>query len=156
MKAGEGFTEIADDRSVEADFKAAGRVLSPDLARKYADHVAVGDDDDGLFDAHVKVAALAKVDDVQAELDREADALAKKWLGEYRVAIKGLADERRAVYDEIIAMSRDPQRIDILRPRVRAEETEDGDGNPLPTKPGHSNRSRERSSRSDALNAWET
>jgi len=34
----------ADDRSVEADFKAAGRVLSPDLARKYADHIAVSDE----------------------------------------------------------------------------------------------------------------
>lgn len=33
----ERFTEIADDRSVETDFKATGRVLSPDLARKYAD-----------------------------------------------------------------------------------------------------------------------
>ena len=61
------------------------------------------EDDDGLFDAHVKVAALAKVDGVQAELDRDADALATKWLGEHRVAIKALGDERRAVYDEVIA-----------------------------------------------------
>lgn len=152
----EKFTEIADDRSVEADFKAAGRVLSPDLARKYADHVAVGtEDDDGLFDAHVKVAALAKVDDVQGELERAADALAKKWLGEYRVAIKGLPDERRAIYDEIIAMARDPQRIDILRPRVRAEETEDGDGNPLPTEPGHLMAAENGEFPIGALNVWE-
>ncbi|MBA3328372.1 MAG: DEAD/DEAH box helicase family protein [Solirubrobacterales bacterium] len=134
----EKFTEIADDRSVEADFKSAGRVLSPDVARKYADHVAVAtEDDDGLFDAHVRVAALAKIDGVQAELDRAADALARSWIDEYRVSIKGLADERRAVYDEVIAMSREPQRIEILRPRVRAEETEDGDGNLLPTRAGH-------------------
>ncbi|MGB2710833.1 MAG: DEAD/DEAH box helicase family protein [Conexibacter sp.] len=152
----EKFTEIADDRSVEADFKAAGRVLSPDLARKYADHVAVEtEEDDGLFDAHVKVVALARIDGVQAEVDRAADALAQKWIGEYRVAIKGLSDERRAVYDAIIAMSRDPQRIDILRPRVRAEETEDGDGNPLPTKPGHLMSGASGEFPIGALNAWE-
>jgi type III restriction enzyme len=150
------FTEIADDRSVEADFKAAGRVLSPDLARRYADHVAVAtEDDDGLFDAHVKVAALAKIDGVQEELDRAADALAKKWIDEYRVAIKALADERRAVYDEVIAMSGVPQRIDILRPRVRAEETEDGDGNLLPTKPEHLMSSESGEFPIGALNAWE-
>lgn len=152
----EQFTELADDRSVEADFRAAGRVLSPDLARKYADHIAVeSEDDEGLFDAHVKVAALAKVDDVQGELDRAAEALAKKWIGEYRVAIKSLADERRAVYDEIIAMSRDPQRIDVLRPRVRSEETEDGDGKRLPTKPGHLMSAENGEFPIGALNAWE-
>jgi type III restriction enzyme len=58
-------------------------VLSPDLARKYADHVAVGtEDDDGLFDAHVKVAAPRRSTTPKGELDRAADALAKKWLGE--------------------------------------------------------------------------
>jgi len=152
----EKFSEVADDRSVEADFKAAGRVLSPDLARRYADHVAVEtEDDDGLFDAHVKVAALAKIDGVQTELDRAAEALARKWIGEYRVAIKGLADERRAVYDEIIAMSREPQRIDILRPRVRAEEIEDGHGNLLPTRPGHMMSAPNGEFPTGALNAWE-
>jgi hypothetical protein len=113
------------------------------------------EDDDGLFDAHVKVAALAKVDDVNGELDRAAEALAKKWIGEYRVAIKSLADERRAVYDEIIAMSRDPQRIDVLRPRVRAEETEDADGNLLPTKTGHLMSAGNGGFPIGALNAWE-
>lgn len=152
----EQFTELADDRSVEADFRTAGRVLSPDLARQYADHIAVeSEDDDGLFDAHVKVAALAKVDGVQGELDRAAEAVAKTWLGEYRVAIKGLSDERRAVYDEIIAMSRDPQPIDVLRPRVRAEETEDGDGNLLPTKLGHLMSTENGDFPIGALNAWE-
>ncbi len=152
----ETFTEIADDRSVEADFRAAGRVLSPDLARRYADHVAVEtEDDDGLFDAHVAVAALAKIDDVQGELDRAADALAKRWIDEHRVAIKPLADERRAVYDEIIAMSREPQRIDILRPRVRAEETKDGNGQLVPTAAGHLMSGDDGEFPIGVLNAWE-
>jgi hypothetical protein len=129
---------MADDRAVEAEFKAAGRVLSPDIARKYAEHVAVPDsDDDGLFDAHVKVAALAKIEGVQSDLDRDANTLTQKWLTEFRVAIKGLSDERRAVYDDIIAMSTEPQRIDILRPRVRTEETEDADGNKVSVKSRH-------------------
>ncbi|MBP2702921.1 DEAD/DEAH box helicase family protein [Microbispora sp. RL4-1S] len=132
------FSEAADERAIDAAFKSAGRILSPDLARKYADHIAVPEDEeDGLFDAHVKVAALAQIEGVQAELDREADALTKKWLTEYRVAIKGLSDERRAVYDDIIAMSAKPQRIDILRPKIRTEETEKAGGSRLPTKPAH-------------------
>ena len=65
------FVEAADEQSVDADFKAAGRTLTSDLARKYADHLASEDeDDDGLFDAHVKVAALAQVNGVPEELDR--------------------------------------------------------------------------------------
>ena len=138
IRSGGTFSEIADDQSVEADFKNACRLLSPDIARKYADHIAMSDeDDDGLFDAHVKVAALAEIADVQEELDRAADLLAKAWLAEHRVVIKGLPDERRAVYDDIIAMSAEPHRIDILRPRVRAEETQDGTGSQLPTKRHH-------------------
>ena len=157
VKAGEGFSEIADDRAVEAEFKAAGRALSPDIARKYAEHIAVPDgDDDGLFDAHVKVAAVAKVESVQADLDREADALTRKWLAEYRVAIKGLSDERRAVYDDIIAMSTEPQRTDILRPRVRTEETEDADGHKVPVKSRHLMSDAEGNFPIGTLNTWET
>ncbi|MGI9097024.1 MAG: type III restriction endonuclease subunit R [Solirubrobacteraceae bacterium] len=151
------FSELADDRSVEADFRAAGRVLSPDIARKYADRIAVEtDEDDGLFDAHVKVAALAKVGGVREEVDRAADLLAKKWLKEHRVAIKALADERRAVYDDIIAMSTEPQRIYILRPRVRAEETKTADGSLLVTKPAHLMSDPDGEFPIGSLNDWET
>ena len=76
------FVEAADEQSVEVDFKAACRAVTPDLARKYADHLESGDeDDDGLFDAHVKVAALAQIDGVSEELDREADELGRKGFG---------------------------------------------------------------------------
>ena len=134
----EAFVEAADERSVEADFKAGCRVLTADVGRQYADHLASGDkDDDGLFDAHVKVAALAQVDGVADELDREADALSRMWFGKYRVAIKGLTDERRNVYDEIRGMSPEPQVTEIKRPRVRTEETENADGEKLETRTGH-------------------
>jgi type III restriction enzyme len=151
------FSEAADERSVEADFKSAGRALSADIVRKYADHIAVDDeDDDGLFDAHIRVAALAKVSGVPEELNREADVLAKKWLTEHRVAVKGLSDERRAVYDDIISMSVEPQRIDILRPRVRTEETRDVDGNKVQTKSGHLMSDKNGQFPIGSLNTWET
>ncbi len=150
------FVEAADEHSVEADFKAACRALTADLARKYADHIARRhEDDDGLFDAHVKVAALAQVDGVSDELDREADELGKKWFGKYRVAIKGLTDERRAVYDEIKGMSPEPQVIDIKRPLVRTEQTENADGNKLETKTGHLMSDADGNFPIDSLNQWE-
>ena len=149
------FIEAADEQSVEADFKAACRVFTPDLARKYADHLANGDEGNGLFDAHVKVAALAQVDGVSDELDREADKLGKKWLGEYRVAIKGLTDERRTVYDEIKGMSPEAQVIEIKRPRVRTEETKNAAGNLLETRTGHLMSDGDGNFPIDSLNQWE-
>ena len=123
---------------------------------QYADHLAREDeDDDGLFDAHVKVAALAQVDGVSEELDREADELGKKWLGKYRVAIKGLTDERRAVYDEIKGMSPEPQVIEIKRPRIRTEETENADGNKLETRTGHLMSDGDGNFPIGSLNQWE-
>ena len=157
VRAYETFVEAADEQSVEADFKAAGRALTPDLARKYADYLAIGDEeDDGLFDAHVKVAALAQVDGVSDELDREADDLGRKWLDKYRVAIKGLTDERRAAYDEIRGMSPEPQVVEIKRPRVRTEETEDADGKELETRTGHLMSDGDGNFPIGSLNQWET
>ena len=152
----QGFVEAADEQSVEAHFKAACRALTADLARKYADHLASGDeDDDGLFDAHVKVAALAQIYGMAEELDREADELGKKWFALYRVAIKGLTDERRAIYDEIKGMSPEPQVIEIKRPRIRTEETKNADGNKLETRPGHLMSDGDGNFPISSLNQWE-
>lgn len=151
------FSEVADDRAVDNDFKAAGRVLSPDIARKYADHIAVEDgDDDGLFDAHVHVAALASIDEVQSELDREADKLAVRWLSDYRVPIKGLSDDRQSVYAELRALSREPQRDDIRRPKIRAEETKRADGTLVPTRRLHLMSDADGQFPIGSLNDWET
>ncbi|MFZ2165992.1 MAG: DEAD/DEAH box helicase family protein [Propionibacteriaceae bacterium] len=150
------FAAGADERSIEADFKAAGRVLSPDIARKYAEHVAGDDiDDDGLLDAHIVVAGLARVPRVSDELDREADRLSTQWLNEYRVSIKALSDERRAVYADIRAMSSDPQRADILRPRIRSEETEDSAGNKIDTRKLHLMSDERGNFPIASLNGWE-
>ena len=135
----ETFVEAADEQSVEADFKAASRVFTADLARKYADHLATGDeDDDGLFDAHVKVAALAQVDGVSGELDREADELGKKWFGEVPGCNQGACQTNAARFTTRSGACRpESQVIEIKRPRIRTEETEDADGNKLETRTGH-------------------
>lgn len=133
------FTELADDRAIDADYKAAGRLLTPELAKRYAEHVADDDDDDDdtLLDAHITVAALGKMPGIVEALDSEADILTSHWFDHHRVDIKGLSDERQIIYDAIKGMSPDPQRIDIKRPRVRTEETQDIDGNTLPTRALH-------------------
>lgn len=131
------FSESADDRAIQADYKTAGRILTPELAKRYADHLADDEDDDSLLEAHIVVAALGNMDGIVEELDREADGLVHKWFATYRVAIKGLSDERQQVYDEIKGMSREPQRIELKRPRIRTEETKDMEGTVLHTRSLH-------------------
>ena len=150
------FEEVADDRAIAAEFKAAGRVFTADLARAYAEHVAVGDeDDDGLLDAHRLVAAMGRVEEIARELDEQADKLANRWFDMYRVAIKGLSDERRSAYDEIRGMSTEPQQIGVMRPKVRTEETEDLEGGRLETRTGHLMSDENGDLPVAALNDWE-
>ncbi|QOC23088.1 hypothetical protein IC757_02700 [Wenzhouxiangella sp. AB-CW3] len=129
-------------RAIAADYAVAGRLLGRELAKRYADHMADPDDDDTLLDAHITVAAIGKMETlgtapVLERLEREADKLARKWFDEYRVAIKDLSDERRAVYADIKGMSPDPQRVEPQRPRIRTENTRDENGNALATRPLH-------------------
>ncbi|MDO5619648.1 DEAD/DEAH box helicase [Kocuria sp.] len=140
------FTEVADDRSIRDAYRQAGRVFSPDLAGTYVDLLAGPDDDqddDGLRDAYVQVAALALVPEVGDDLDREAEKLTREWFDQYRVAIKDLTPERQAVYNDIRAMSVDPQRMDLTRPKnalvetAYPPETEDSEPKPMPTRPKH-------------------
>ena len=132
------FTELADDRTVDAEYRAAGRVLGKDIAARYAERIADRDgNDDAFFAAHLQVAALAKVPTVADELNRAATALAERWLAEYRIPIKGLSDERQAVYAELVAMTGTPQPISVLRPKVRTESTITEDGNPVATRTHH-------------------
>ena len=152
----ESFVEAADERSVEADYRAAGRVLTADLARAFADHIAEPDgDDDGLFDAHVKVAALATVEQVAAEVDREADCLSRNWFDNYRVSIKSLSDERQAVYDQIRGMSPKVETTELKRPRVRAEETVNEAEEKLETRTGHLMSDADGNFPIASLNKWE-
>ena len=96
------------------------------------------------------------MDGVAAELDGEARVLSDRWFDEYRVAILGLSDDRRAVYDEIQGMSPKPEAIGIKRPRIRAEPTEDKDGGKVPARTGHLMSDSGGNFPIGSLNKWET
>lgn len=121
-KTFDDFLEAADHEVIEDAFRRAGRIISPDLARSFAEHIAndAGDDEeallDALLDAHTDIAALGLVPQVQEYLDSEADALARKWLEEQRIAIKNLADDRQEEYRRLRAWSDEPQDIDLIKP----------------------------------------
>jgi type III restriction enzyme len=115
------FIAAADHVVIEHAYRRAGRVLSPDVARTYAEHLADNDDDadspeDALLGAHATVAALGLVPEVKEYLDAEADKLAKQWLSDHRVAIKALTDERQDTYRQLREMSTEPQDLDLTKP----------------------------------------
>jgi len=120
----DNFTEVADNRAIEDAYRAARRAFSDDVTRTYAEYLAGnGDDDDILRDAHVKVAALARIPEIVTEVESEAEKLAAKWFSETRVARSRLNDRKQAEYDDIQAMSSKPQRISLVKPIVRQEDT---------------------------------
>ena len=140
------FVEEADFVVIEDTYKKAARVLSPDLSRTYAEHLADNNDDafsreEALLESHIEIAALSLVRDVAEYLNKEADDLTTKWLNEYRVEIKNLSDERQDSYRQIREMSKEPQDIDILKPRTWMHHTNaleaDGSESILPTYSNH-------------------
>ena len=88
------------------------------------------------FEAHVAIAAMGLVTDIKSYLDDEAEKLARKWLGEYRIQIKSLSDERQDVYRQIQEMSADPLDVELARPNSWMQTTTileaDGTEKPLP------------------------
>jgi type III restriction enzyme len=122
------FVEAADYAVIEDAYKRAARIISPDLARTYAEHVAskVDDDedpDDALIEAHTTVAAMGLVADIQTDLEVAAEKLSNQWLTQHRVAIKSLSDERQEVYRQIREMSADPLDVDLARPHMWLQPT---------------------------------
>jgi hypothetical protein len=120
----EDFAAKADDRAILSGFETARRAFGADVATSYVNHLAGDDgtDDDGLRDAYVRAAALATVKDVRVKVDEEALHLTNEWFARHRVAIKALPDLRRAGYEAILAMSTEPQRASLGRPRTRLED----------------------------------
>lgn len=138
----EKFAEIADNRAIEDAYRAARRAFSDDIARTYVEHL-VGQDgyEDDLRDAHMKVAALARIPAIVTEIESKAEELATRWLSQTRVERTRLSDRKQAVYDDIQGMSTEPQRISLGRPKVRQEDTQvrdmQGNKTPLPTRTKH-------------------
>jgi type III restriction enzyme len=144
-KSFDDFWEDADYAVIEDTYRRASRILSADLSRTYSEYLAekktANSPEDALMEAHADIAALGLVPDVKSFLDAEADKMAKAWLGEYRISIKGLSDERQEAYRLIREMSTEPQDIDLAKPKSWMEATSvreaDGSETPLPTYEHH-------------------
>lgn len=122
------FVEAADYAVIEDAYKRASRMISPDLARTYSEHLAskAADDEDpedALIEAHTVVAAIGLVPNIKDHLEAEAEKLSNQWLGQYRVSIKNLSDERQEVYRELREMSADPLDVDLARPNTWLQPT---------------------------------
>ena len=135
------FVEAADYAVIEDAYKRAARIMSPDLASKYSEHLAGKaakdeDPEEALIEAHTTIASIGLVPKIKDRLEVEAEQLSKDWLTKFRVARKSLSDERQEVYREIEQMSADPLPGELARPNLWLQMTSvrkaDGTEEPLP------------------------
>ena len=117
------FVEAADYAVIEDAYKRAARVVSPDLATSYSEHLARKapkdeDPEEALIEAHTAIAGIGLVLEIKDDLESAAEKLSKQWLTQYRVSIKSLSDERQEVYRQIREMSADPLDVDLARPKT--------------------------------------
>lgn len=123
------FQAEADDAVIGDAYRRTARIISPDIARTYTverakRHPEAGDDfDEALIEAREEVAALHLMENLQILFDAESKKLADKWLSDYREDIKQLPHDRQDVYRQIVALSTDPQDVDLARPMSRFEPT---------------------------------
>lgn len=122
------FVEVADYAVIEDAYRRAGRAISPDLATTYAEHLAVGmedeeDEEDALIEAHTIIAAIGLVPKIKDDLEAAAEQLALDWLAAHKEAIKGLTDERQEAYRQIQEMSKDPLPVEVARPHMWLQPT---------------------------------
>lgn len=145
-KSFDDFLEDADYVVIEDAYRRAGRILSPDVSRTYAEYLAkqnadAEDMEEALMVAHADIAALGLVTNVKTCLDAEADKLAKTWFDTYKAQIKGLSDERQEVYRSLKEMSTEPGEIDLAMPKswtvATTEQDAHGNKKPLPTYKQH-------------------
>lgn len=135
------FVEVADYAVIEDAYKRAGRIISPDLATTYSEHLAAKnqdaeDEEDALIDAHTDVAALGLIPEIKDVLEAAAEALSNRWLNEYRDAIAALTDERQEAYRQIRELSANPLDVFLARPKAWLQPTmareANGTETPLP------------------------
>lgn len=135
------FIEAADYAVIEDAYKRAARVISPDLATTYSEHLASKasadeDSEDALIEAHTVIAAMGLIEGIKEHLEAEAEKLSNQWLTQHRVSIKSLSDERQEVYRQIREMSADPLDVDLARPNTWLQMTTvrnaNGKDEPLP------------------------
>jgi len=141
----EAFDEAADEAVVGDAFRRTARIISPDIARTYtlarAKRHDADDFDDALIEAREDVAALHLLENLQVSFDAEATKLADAWLAEYKDRIKQLPHDRQDAYRQIVALSTQPQDVDLAQPTSRFEPTRaretNGNESAIPTYKQH-------------------
>jgi type III restriction enzyme len=165
-KSFDDFWEDADMAVIDDAYRRAARVFTPDISRTYVDHlaykVANPDDDaeeflEAIAEARVTVAGLGLVTEIAPYFDAEADKLAKEWLALHGPQIKGLTDDRKESYRQIVEMSTEPQDVDMVKPEAKFEPTKARDGEKETDLPVWKNHllCDENGSYPAELNAWE-
>ena len=123
------FQADADEAVVGDAYRRTARIVSPDIARTYTIELAKrkpeaeDDFDDALIDAREDVAALHLLENLQVIFDAEAKRLSDVWFVKYRESIKELPHDRQDAYRQIVALSTDPQDVDLAQPVSRFEPT---------------------------------
>ena len=141
------FQADADEAVVGDAFRRTARVISPDIARTYTierakRHPEAEEDfDEALIEAREDIAALHLMENLQVLYDPEAKKLSDKWFTKYRDRIKQQPHDRQEAYRQIVALSTEPQDVDLACPVSRFEATKarekDGVETDLPTYKHH-------------------
>lgn len=141
------FTAEADDAVTNDAYRRAARILSPDIARTYTEHLAAGKDDaeddfeSALIEAREDIAATGLLENVQILFNVEAEKLSNAWLAEYHGQIRKLPDDRQEAYRQIAGLSAEPQDVDLVKPSEWMADTaareKDGHETKLPTYDNH-------------------
>ena len=141
------FQADADDAVVGDAYRRTARIVSPDIARTYTMErakrkpEAEDDFDDALIEAREDVAALHLLENLQILFDTEAKKLSDAWFSKYSERIKKLPHDRQDAYRQIIALSTEPQDVDLAQPISRVEPTKarenDGSETEIPSYKQH-------------------
>jgi len=141
------FQADADEAVVGDAFRRTARIISPDIARTYTIErakrkpEAEDDFDEALLEAREDVAAMHLMENLPILFDEAAKNLSNEWFTTYRAMIKELPDDRQDAYRQIVALSTDPQDVDLVRPVSRFEPTrvreENGSESDIPTYEKH-------------------
>jgi len=133
------FQADADDAVIGDAYRRTARIISPDIARTYTLELAkqkpeAEDDlDEALIEAREDVAALHLMENLQVVFDAEAKKMADGWFAKYRDPIKRLPHDRQDSYRQIVALSTEPQDVDLAQPVSRFEPTKAREQNGVET-----------------------
>ena len=130
------FVEPADERAIMAEFKSSFSTFTKDVSSGYARYLVRRGGYDGL-DVYVRIAALARVPTVDADISAEAGRVFDELYTAHRASIRKLSDDRQVRYDQIMGASAEPQSLPLLRPRIRYEDASSSDGDRYPTRRQH-------------------